>query len=591
MQDEEEAEEDELAESSSRGPLPTEKEMLELEWEIHDLEQSIDGLGSHYKIVDRLGEGTFSSVYKAIDLQHSAFDNEPWISRGPLDPRRRGVVHVALKKIYVTSSPSRILNELSIMEDLRPAEYVSYLITAFRAEDQIVAVMPYSRHSDFRDFYKTLPLCDLKHYFRCLFAALQSVHEAGVMHRDVKPANFLYDPRTGFGTLCDFGLAERFDPADWRGKCHHRCPTLDHPHGVASINRKVDSIHFEPGRALASTLSSSSAAVSASNSAAMGTSASGGGSAVAGGASAAAVGSGAGGGGAAMDPPPERPGYQKIDQRHGVRANRAGTRGFRAPEVLFKCQDQTVAIDIWSAGVIMLSFLTRRFPVFSSNDDIEALLEIATIFGKKRMEQCALLHNRTFQSNIPSVGSAGGGRITDFILKLNPGLLNSEHHPNPRQYEQDVADALDFVKVCMLLDCTRRWSAKALLEHPFLQITEDELLEQQQAYDAMHDDVIDYYSNANDPNEDQELDPGQEVESERHRLNHGPNDTLEPEMDLTQDEIVNVVQQRTRADDSQPQYSNHQHQQPQQHQQQHSHALQRIHADEHIAGAGPGQAL
>jgi len=26
----------------------------------------------------------------------------------------------------------------------------------------------------------------------------------------------------------------------------------------------------------------------------------------------------------------------------GVRANRAGTRGFRAPEVLLKCPDQTV---------------------------------------------------------------------------------------------------------------------------------------------------------------------------------------------------------------------------------------------------------
>lgn len=59
-----------------------------------------------------------------------------------------------------------------------------------------------------QDFYRVMPLIDLKCYFRCLFAALQSVHEANIMHRDVKPANFLYDPRTGHGTLCDFGLAE-----------------------------------------------------------------------------------------------------------------------------------------------------------------------------------------------------------------------------------------------------------------------------------------------------------------------------------------------------------------------------------------------
>lgn len=30
------------------------------------------------------------------------------------------------------------------------SSYISYLITAFRSEDQIVAVMPYNRHRDFR---------------------------------------------------------------------------------------------------------------------------------------------------------------------------------------------------------------------------------------------------------------------------------------------------------------------------------------------------------------------------------------------------------------------------------------------------------
>lgn len=39
---------------------------------------------------------------------------------------------------------------------------------------------------------------------------------------------------------------------------------------------------------------------------------------------------------------------------------RGGTRGFRAPEVLLRCTKQTVAIDIWSAGVILLSILSAR---------------------------------------------------------------------------------------------------------------------------------------------------------------------------------------------------------------------------------------
>ena len=47
----------------------------------------------------------------------------------------------------------------------------------------------------------------IKAYLRCMFRALRDVHARGMIHRDIKPANFLFDPRTGIGTLCDFGLA------------------------------------------------------------------------------------------------------------------------------------------------------------------------------------------------------------------------------------------------------------------------------------------------------------------------------------------------------------------------------------------------
>jgi cell division control protein 7 len=51
-----------------------------------------------------------------------------------------------------------------------------------------------------------------------------------------------------------------------------------------------------------------------------------------------------------------------------------------------------LAVDMWSAGMILLFFLAGKFPLFQSNDDVEALLEIACIIGRRRMEKAATLH-------------------------------------------------------------------------------------------------------------------------------------------------------------------------------------------------------
>jgi cell division control protein 7 len=76
-------------------------------------------------------------------------------------------------------------------------------------------------------------LDEIRTYFRNIFGGLEYAHKNNIIHRDIKPANFLYNPATGHGALCDFGLAEVFQPQEWHGKCLHSlpCASLNHIHG------------------------------------------------------------------------------------------------------------------------------------------------------------------------------------------------------------------------------------------------------------------------------------------------------------------------------------------------------------------------
>ena len=115
-------------------------------------------------------------MYKAEDLHYDRYQNdwdtEPrkaskWMSPPAVKSRekisqssspsnsqdlrrQREPRFVAIKKIYVTSSPIRIQNELELLHDLRGCHSICPLITALRHQDQVVAVLPHFQHQDFR---------------------------------------------------------------------------------------------------------------------------------------------------------------------------------------------------------------------------------------------------------------------------------------------------------------------------------------------------------------------------------------------------------------------------------------------------------
>lgn len=89
------------------------------------------------------------------------------------------------------------------------------LITVLRNKDDILAILPFHSHLDIRAYIDILTYEEIRQYFRSLMIALKWTHHNGVIHRDVKPANFLWDTARRKGVLVDFGLAQTVRELRW----------------------------------------------------------------------------------------------------------------------------------------------------------------------------------------------------------------------------------------------------------------------------------------------------------------------------------------------------------------------------------------
>ncbi|XP_053980568.1 cell division cycle 7-related protein kinase-like isoform X1 [Hylaeus anthracinus] len=362
-----------------------------------------------FRVHGKVGEGTFSSVFLAT-LKSSD-----------------GTKKFALKHLVPTRHPEKIERELQCMQQIGGKDYVVGLELCLRSFETVVFVMPYMRHDKFSDYVQNMTLQETKDYMIALLTALRRVHQFKIIHRDVKPSNFLYDRCNKRYLLVDFGLAQEYIAEDKSNK-------------LKSINFETQSVKRKRSDENSLNLSlSSRKKVIGEKCYCFG-----------------------------------KPKVCSLcTSRPEQIAPRAGTPGFRAPEVLLKHPSQTPAIDIWASGVMMLCILSGTQPFFHSPDDCTALAEITTIFGSNKMQQCAhkLGKKIIFNEDIPGVDIVS---LCQKLQKRNKGLLdNCKDH---RMYEKASTD-VQFPKeayhlLLRLLDLNHktRLTAEQALDHPFLKL-------------------------------------------------------------------------------------------------------------------------
>ncbi|EJD07738.1 CAMK/CAMKL/CHK1 protein kinase [Fomitiporia mediterranea MF3/22] len=157
-----------------------------------------------FQLIERIGGGGFSTVYKAVNLEAHrvaackvvALTSETTPQdRKSLDKEMR--VHTAMKHVHVLEFYNAVIVEDEPKAKYFPAVYM--LLELASGGDLFDKIAP--------DLGVDEEVA--QYYFNQLISGLHYIHEQGVCHRDLKPENLLLDA-AGRLKISDFGLCSVF---------------------------------------------------------------------------------------------------------------------------------------------------------------------------------------------------------------------------------------------------------------------------------------------------------------------------------------------------------------------------------------------
>ncbi|XP_059275860.1 uncharacterized protein LOC132030302 [Lycium ferocissimum] len=458
-----------------------------------------------YIVEEEEGSGGYGTVYRAR--------------------RKSDGVKFAIKYPHPNANRQHVQNELKMLKRFGGKNFVIKYEGSFKNGNSDCLVLEHVEHDRPEVLKRDMDVSQLRWYGYCMFRALAGLHKLGIVHRDVKPGNFLFSRKLNKGYLIDFNLAldlhQKYGTSD-KEKSSHGASFNSGPIPLAkslppikqrrySTAKVEEGINEEAAKGMKSLIRPKNLKRKADKQ---------------------KVGADGSGITSAKDatsnrtPSAERlrepliyqgrkeymnlaqealqgsnhvdtngptskrkrvaasPG--KVERKYYItpmplhssgiaiggagllkskgdgKQNRegpcVGTKGFRAPEVLFRSSHQGTKLDIWSAGVTLLYFIIGRTP-FAGDPD-QNIKEIVKLKGSEDLWEVAKLHNR--ESSFPA-------DLFD-VKSLSPVKLRDWCSRNTRKsdfLEIIPQSLIDLVDKCLTSNPRLRISAEEAIRHEF----------------------------------------------------------------------------------------------------------------------------